>query len=146
MSFKPIFAKKIIEGSMDCEVRTFFKPLDRNDTIILYASSPMKSFIALFSPDKVFTGKYDDIVDYIRINCKKFDKDNWFFIRKHYMRSKRKLIAFKIANIEVFKHPIRLETIRSIYSRFKPPIGYTYIDKKLFETIVALAYEYRQSS
>ncbi len=135
MSFKPLYARKIVDGIMDCEVRTYFKQLCPRDIVLVYASHPVKAVLGYFLIDTVYTGSYNDIVAFVKNKCRLFDRDNWDYIVKHYSCSKRKLVAIKICCITVFGKPVSLNTIRSMLPIFKPPRSYMYVSSGFLETI-----------
>ena len=141
MSFKPIYAMKIVRREKDCEVRTYFSSLSNGDHVLVYASSPLKAVLGEFTVEDVAIGIYPEIEQYLKNQCLLFDEDNWAFVRKHYLRSKRKLIIIKICNVEVFPKPVYLSRIKSLFPVFRPPMSYIVIDQNLYKKIKEIAYD-----
>ena len=114
MSFKPLFAQKIINGVMDCEVRSFLGRIQEGDIVLVYASTPIKAVIGFFRVGWVYTGYYSTIIDIVCRRCRSFDEDNWMFIRKRYSCSRRKLIVFQVNNPVKIREPIGLNHLRNL--------------------------------
>jgi len=114
MSFKPLFAQKIINGVMDCEVRSFLGRIQEGDIVLVYASTPIKAVIGFFRVGWVYTGYYSTIIDIVCRRCRSFDEDNWMFIRKRYSCSRRKLIVFQVNNPVKIREPIGLNHLKNL--------------------------------
>lgn len=138
MSFKPIFARKIVSGGKDCEVRTYFGLIKPGDRVLIYASSPLKAFLGVFNVVDVSTGTYSDIVKYINEQCTKFDEDNWRFIEERYLRHSRRLIALKISDVRMFQRQVSLYDVKVYIREFKPPRSYSVASVELISTLSTL--------
>ncbi len=138
MSFKPLYARKIIDGVKDCEIRTYFGEIGSGDIVVVYASTPVKAVLGEFIVEDVAVGKFESVIEYLRMCCRMFDEDNWRFVNEHYVSSKRKLIVIKISSVERYRNPVTLETLKRLVPGFRPPISYTYIDPELYAAIRGL--------
>jgi len=125
MSFKPLYALKIVRGEKDCEVRTYFGIVEQGDRVIIYASSPRRAFLGVFEVHDVLVGDYNNVVWYLNRCCVMFDEDNWRFVEEHYARSTRKLMVIKIGKVRVFPREIALHEVKSYIPSFRPPLSYT---------------------
>ncbi len=134
MSFKPLFAYKILGKAMDCEVRTYFGEIREDDIVLVYASSPIRAILGYFKAGKSFTGTYKTIVEILKRECMMFDEDNWNFI-KRYQHSKRKLLLLKIREPTPLKNPISLHKLR-IYGIKQPPRSYSIIEINTVKKII----------
>ena len=139
MSFKPLYAFKIVEGTKDCEVRTYFSYIPKDSKVLIYASSPTRAIIGEFVVDEVFIGSYVEVAKYLRNYCYQFDEDNWGFFNKHYLGSKRRLIVLRIKDPTRYSRPLRLNELRRIIPNFRPPISYVKINKELYFLLKELA-------
>ncbi len=139
MSFKPVYAFKIVEGSKDCEVRTYFSYIPRGSKVVIYASSPTKAVIGEFTVADVFIGNYLDTLKYLRTCCYLFDEENWRFFNEHYIGSKRKLIVLKVENPIQYSRPISLDELRRLFPTFRPPISYVRINEEFYLLLRELA-------
>jgi len=135
MAFKPLYALKIVNGVKDCEVRTYFGNIEKNDLVLIYASSPMKAFIGIFKVLNVAVGYYDDIVNYLREDCKFFDEDNWHFVEEHYSKSWRKLMVVKIGDVKVFPREASLHEVRKYIPSYRPPLSYVQASYELISVL-----------
>ena len=135
MAFKPLYALKIVNRMKDCEVRTYFGDIKRNDLVLIYASSPKKAFIGMFKVLDVIVGYYDDVVSYLHKSCKLFDEDNWYFIKEHYSKSLRKLMVIKIGNVKVFPREASLYEVRKYISSYRPPFSYVQASHELISVL-----------
>ncbi len=135
MSFKPLYALKIVRGEKDCEVRTYFGMIERGDRVIIYASSPKKSFLGIFEVHDVMVGDYSSVEWYLNKYCVMFDEDNWRFVKEHYVYSSRKLVVIKIGNVRVFPREIALHEVKSYIPSFRPPLSYTLAKYELVDVL-----------
>jgi predicted transcriptional regulator len=65
LSIKPKYANEILNGVKEYELRkgVVFKPGCR---VVLYASSPLKAVVGQFTAGRVYTGKPDEVVSFVR--------------------------------------------------------------------------------
>ncbi len=138
MSFKPIYAFKIIEGVKDCEVRTYFGDLAPDDVVLIYASSPTKAFIGEFVVNEVFTGYINDVIEYLSNYCLMFDEDNWRFVREHYVGSRRRLVVIHVGEVTRYSQPVPLSSVRSVIPNFMPPMSYVKVSEDFVRLIRSL--------
>ena len=135
MAFKPLYALKIVNRVKDCEVRTYFGNIERNDLVLIYASSPRKAFLGIFRVLDIAVGYYDDIVSYLRKGCKFFDEDNWHFIEEHYSKSWRKLMVIKIGDVKAFPREAPLHEVRKYIPSYRPPLSYVQASHELVSVL-----------
>lgn len=114
MSFKPLFAQKIIDGVMDCEVRSFLGRIQEGDIVLVYASAPVKAVVGFFRVGWVYTGYYSVITDIVYRKCRSFDEDNWVYVRRRYSCSKRKLVVFQVNDPVRIREPIGLNHLKNL--------------------------------
>ncbi len=140
MSFKPLYAFKIIKGIKDCEIRTYFGYVSRGDTVLVYASSPTKAFIGEFTVEDTFIGYSDSAIAYLSNYCKLFDEDNWRFVYEHYIGSKRRLIVLRINDVTKYPRQVTLHEVKEVVPLFRPPLSYVSISEEFVRLIRSLAY------
>lgn len=118
LSIKPEFAEKIFSGSKRYEYRrSIFKK--KVDTVIVYASSPMRKVIGEFSIETIHHADLDSL-------WKQTQKYSGITLSyyKSYFESKDKGYAIKVFGARRYKNPLDLKKSFGIL----PPQSFAYID------------------
>ena len=140
MSFKPLYAEQILSRRKDCEIRTFFGPIESGDEVLVYESSPVKAFTGVFRVEGAVVARASEAIEFVRSSCSMFDEENWRFVEEHYVGSRRRLVVIVIdlESVRRLRKPVTLEEIRSIVPAFRPPMSYSRISDELYEAVLEL--------
>ncbi|NPA96009.1 MAG: hypothetical protein GXO32_00220 [Crenarchaeota archaeon] len=140
MSFKPIYAEQILRGMKDCEIRTYFGPIEPGEEILVYESTPVKAFTGLFSVREVFVGWASEAIEWLRQCCELFDEENWRFVEQHYVGSRRRLVVIAIERGSARRLPraVPLAEVRRYIPGYRPPISYAR-DDRVFSLVLELS-------
>lgn len=117
LSIKPEFVEKILNGEKKFEFRRkiFNKEVD---TVIIYASSPIKAIIGEFTIDEILYHKLDQLWK-ITKNHAGIDKSFFY----EYFKKKEKGFAIKIKQFRKYDNYVELNEYGLTY----PPQSYVYI-------------------
>ncbi len=140
MSFKPLYAEQILRGEKDCEIRTFFGPIEPGEEVLIYESTPIKAFTGVFRVREVFVGYSSEAIRWLRECCELFDEENWRFVEQHYVGSRRRLIVIAIerGSARRLPRPVTLAEVRSFVPGYRPPMSYSR-DERIFSLVMELA-------
>ncbi len=140
MSFKPVYGEQILNREKDCEIRTYFGPIDPGDLVLIYESSPVKAFTGLFAVERVFVASAREAIEWLRRECSMFDEVNWAFVEEHYARSRRRLVVVSIDVDSVQRLPraVTLEEVRKVVPGYRPPMSYRR-DEEVFDLVIELS-------
>lgn len=122
LSIKPEFAEKIFNGTKLYEFRrSIFKNKNIN-TVVVYASSPVRRVIGEFEIDTILNSElnmlWEETKDFSGIS------ENFFF---EYFSNKEKGFAIKIKRTKLYKKPLSLKDDFNT----TPPQSFMYLDKCL---------------
>ncbi|HOC93511.1 MAG TPA: hypothetical protein PKH33_14240 [bacterium] len=119
LSIKPIYVKKILEGTKKYEFR---KTIFRSDvkTIWIYESSPTKKIVGAFDVGKIITDTPESLWDNFKSKAG-ISKDDFFC----YFDGKSKGYALEIKKLKLFKEPINPQ---DAIEDFHPPQSFCYFD------------------
>lgn len=109
LSIKPEYVSKIVSGSKKYEFRKFHCRSDV-DTIVIYATTPVRRVIGEASILSVIEGKVEDVWKQTRleggISKKAF---------KEYYKNKRVAVAYQLGEVTTYETPIALEDVGLSY-------------------------------
>ena len=125
LSIKPYFSSKIFAGQKTVELRRIRPKRISNNTIILvYTSSPIKTFSGAFSIKKIVEKPVDDLWKAVGhksgINFEDYIK---------YFEGATKGIGIIIDKIFPLSNPVYLSELRSSLTKFSPPQSFKYLSK-----------------
>ena len=130
MSIKPIFAKKIFEGSKTVELRrTRPKALGSGSLVYVYVSHPICSISGIFFVDRVEEHSkirlWNTVKNIAGLSYKEFCT---------YFDDKSKGIGIFISKTQIFKKPLKLQILRDYDINYRPPQSFRYLanDEKDF--------------
>lgn len=121
ISVRPEFAERIITKQKKIELRKVRPNVSPGDSIIIYASAPVKSVLAIariksiheYSPDEMWM-RYNPVLG---IDKCRYDK---------YYQGQERAIGIEMESVKAIS-PITLNQLKSIYPFFQPPQIYRYI-------------------
>ena len=119
MSIKPVFTEEILSGFKKFEVRSKAGIILRGDTIIIYASAPVKSVVGVFTAGRVTTLTYDELVR-IHEQLQGVTERDLEFMKGR----KRSLLIIEVLNPLRLNEPIHLGELRRRIPGFRPPVNY----------------------
>jgi predicted transcriptional regulator len=142
ISVKPEYANKIFEEqTKQVELRRVRTRVKAGDVVVIYASSPQKTFLG-FSEVKFVTEKeaskkelkefWEQVKDCAGINRKEFYK---------YYEGASVAIGIFLMNTKKFEKPIELDYLQQKLSYLRPPQSYRYLNENEYETIMLLGGE-----
>ena len=109
LSIKPEYAFKIISGEKKYEFRKF-RCRTSVDTIVIYASSPIKKIIGEVSIIGIIKGETDEVWMLTEQNGGITKKDY-----KDYYKNKKYAVAYKLGQVIVYEEPIDISEIGLTY-------------------------------
>jgi len=119
MSIKPVFTEEILSGFKKFEVRSKAGIILRGDTIIIYASAPVKSVVGVFTAGRVTTLTHDELVR-IHEQLQGVTERDLEFMKGR----KRSLLIIEVLNPLRLDEPIHLGELRRWIPGFRPPVNY----------------------
>lgn len=128
ISVKPEYAIKILKGEKTIELRKCApKKVGKNGFIIIYVTSPIKAIWGVYRIENIIKEEpsvlWDNFGEKTGITRKEFNE--------YYKENKR---AFGIELQEVknlFKHSIKLDSLKNLIPGFMPPQTYSYINSDI---------------
>ena len=117
LSIKPKYVERILSGEKKYEFRKiiFKEPVDE---VIIYASSPIKKFVASFKIGEIIKDKPSSL--WIKCNGESGLDESEFF---SYFKDYNSGFAIRIMNLQTFNEPIEPT---SIFNNFMPPQSFQY--------------------
>ena len=109
LSIKPKYANKIISGEKKYEFRKFHCRTNV-DTIVIYASSPIKQIIGEVSIIEIIEGEKDEVWNRTKQNSGITKKDY-----KDYYKNKNSAVAYKLGQVTVYEEPIDISEVGLTY-------------------------------
>ncbi|MBP5973777.1 ASCH domain-containing protein [Brasilonema sp. CT11] len=141
LSIRPKYAQKIFDGNKKVELRRVRTRLDKDDLVLVYASSPQKALIGYFEVDRI-----------LEIPIQKFPEDLnkiWNQVSKTAEISRQEFdiyyagaslsVCIFLKNVQLLPQPVTLTRLREELSDFRPPQSYHYLTENEFKTIKYLA-------
>ena len=121
MSIKPVFAEEILTGFKKFELRSRTASIASGDKVIMYASTPIKSLVGMFTAGRILTLTYEELNRMYRQNqLPGVTERDLEFMRGR----KRPLLAIEVLDPIRFNEPIRLSEIKQWIPGFRPPMNY----------------------
>lgn len=122
LSLKPRYAEMIFGGKKTAELRRVRPSVSRGDLLILYVSSPTKALAGVAEVASVVSGKPDEIWPLVSrragIGRDEFDR---------YFAGAGLAHAILLSRVWKMGMPMKLDRIRRMRTRFRPPQSYLYV-------------------
>jgi len=142
LSIKPKYAQKIFEEqTKQVELRRVRTRLKKGDIVLVYVSSPQKTFLGFFEVDFILEKAantseikqfWKEVKDYAGINRQEFYK---------YYKGASFAVGIFIKNVKKFETPIDLERLQEKLSYLRPPQSYCYLNESEYKAIMTLGGE-----
>ncbi|AFZ04539.1 hypothetical protein [Calothrix sp. PCC 6303] len=142
ISIKPEYANKIFEEqTKQVELRRVRTRVKTGDIVIVYASSPKKTFLGFFEVNFVVEKKasknglkefWEQVKDHAGIKRKDFYK---------YYEGASVAVGIFFINAKKFENPIELHRLKEKISYLRPPQSYRYLNETEYKTIMLLGGE-----
>jgi predicted transcriptional regulator len=138
MSIRPKFARAIIAGDKQVELRRSFSTRWVDQRLCIYSSAPDQCLLGEATVMCVVTAHPEQIWSSYRdqLGCSRSEFDN-------YSRGTSKLAAIVLGQVLRYEHPLPLSEIRSLNEgRFSPPQSYRAVDERdNFHSILSVAHD-----
>lgn len=136
MSIRPKFARAIIAGEKEVEVRRSFSSRWTDQRLCIYSSAPDRCILGEATVISVITGSPEEIWSSYcaQLYCSRAEFDN-------YARGTSKLSAIRLGQVTPYKRPMPLNEIRALNEgRFSPPQSYRAVgEKDNFHSVLSVA-------
>ncbi|BDA72340.1 hypothetical protein CAL7716_065060 [Calothrix sp. PCC 7716] len=142
ISIKPEYANKIFEEqTKQVELRRVRTRVKTGDIVVVYASSPKKTFLGFFEvkfvTEKEVSKKelkefWEEVKDHAGIKRKEFYK---------YYEGASVAVGIFLTNAKKFEKPIELHHLQEKLSYLRPPQSYRYLNESEYKTIMLLGGE-----
>ncbi|HID72513.1 TPA: DNA-binding protein [Candidatus Micrarchaeota archaeon] len=121
MSIRPKFAYEIFSGKKRYELRRWIGvPVEPGSTVVVYVSGDVRAIMGEFTAGEVLldspTNQWRRVTS---VPGSGIGRDDW-----PYIRGAKRAVAIEVVNPRVYRNPVRLETLRSIFPGFNPPLSY----------------------
>jgi len=123
MSIKPKYVDEILKGTKLFEFRKTVFDYSNIDSVVIYASSPVKMIVGEFNVDDVLIDNPKSLWERCHEHSG-IDKESFM----KYFENKDKAFSIVIKNLTIYKKPIN--PYKEI-TNFRPPQSYMYFNDKL---------------
>jgi predicted transcriptional regulator len=128
ISVKPEYARKILKGEKTIELRKCApKKVGKDGYILIYVTAPIKELWGIYKIENIIKENPNTLWD-------NFGKQTGITKQEFNDYYKENKNAFGIQLQEVknlFKHSIKLDSLKNLIPGFMPPQTYSYIDKRI---------------
>lgn len=128
ISVKPEYARKILKGKKTIELRKCApKRVGKDDYILIYVTAPVKVLLGVYKIENIIKENPNTLWE-------NFGKQTGITKQEYNDYYKENKNAFGIQLQEVknlFKHSIKLDSLKNLIPGFMPPQTYGYIDKNI---------------
>ncbi len=128
ISVKPEYARKILKGEKTIELRKCApKKVGKDGYILIYVTAPVKELWGVYKIENIIKENPNTL-------WKNFGKQTGITKQEYNDYYKENKNAFGIQLQEVknlFKHSIKLDSLKNLIPGFMPPQTYSYIDKNI---------------
>lgn len=134
LSIRPEYVNKIFhEKTKKVELRRVRPRLDKDDLVLVYASSPIKAVVGSFQVKKIIEEPlhklWEKVSKQAGITPEVFDA---------YYQGIDRGVAIFLKETKLFPDPVELERLREEWDNFTPPQSYRYLNTSQFESIEAM--------
>lgn len=138
MSIRPKFARAIIAGEKQVEIRRSFSARWIDQRLCIYSSAPDRCLLGEATVVSVVTGHPEEIWSSYRAQlcCSRTEFDD-------YSRGRSKLAAIVLGQVLRYERPLPLSEIRALNEgRFSPPQSYRAVgERDNFHSILSVAHD-----
>lgn len=128
ISVKPEYAIKIIKGEKTIELRKCApKKVGKNDYILIYVTAPVKEIWGFYKIENIIEEKPNTLWE-------KFGEKTGITKQEFndYYRENKSAFGIELQEVKnLFKHSIKLDSLKNLIPGFMPPQTYSYIDTNL---------------
>lgn len=128
ISVKPEYARKILKGEKTIELRKCApKKVGKDGYILIYVTAPVKELWGIYKIENIIKENPNTLWE-------NFGKQTGITKQEYNDYYKENKNAFGIQLQEVknlFKHSIKLDSLKNLIPGFMPPQTYSYIDKNI---------------
>ena len=136
LSIRPQYAEKIFDGTKTVELRRVRPRVKEGDTVLVYASSPVKALVGAFVVSRVVEKAPQELWRIVRsragIEQEEFEA---------YYDGARTGFGIFFKEVCEYSAPIELQSIRQRWPDFWPPQGYRYLQKGRADTDLLFSLE-----
>lgn len=131
VSIKPKYVKKILNGEKLIELRKCKPKVNNGDTLIIYATTPVKAIVAYAKISKIANEPLSEFwSEYGEITGISFDEF------KDYYQNQSHAVGIEFSNLKVLRNRINLSQLRKTFGKFNPPQTFKYIGNKMLNTFI----------
>lgn len=136
LSIQPNYAEMILNGTKTVELRRNFPSVEKNQWVILYASSPVKAILGAFQIDFVVQEEtrqlWRTVSELAGVTREEFD---------FYYSGTNSGYGIFINRTHRYDRPVPLSELRHSLSNFSPPQSFRYLDYKQAAQLNLLDFE-----
>lgn len=124
LAIKPEFAEKILTGQKEYEFRrTAFRETAEIEVIYLYASSPVKKIVGLFTSNRIIEASPEELWELFGAESGIDDRERFM----SYFDGVDVGFAIEVNNTHRFQPPL---DPNHLFEDFSPPMSFNYLDDK----------------
>jgi predicted transcriptional regulator len=128
ISVKPEYARKILKGEKTIELRKCApKRVGKDGYILIYVTAPVKELWGIYKIENIIKENPNTLWE-------KFGKQTGITKQEYndYFKENKNAFGIQIQEVKnLFKHSIKLESLKNLIPGFMPPQTYRYIDKNI---------------
>lgn len=133
ISIKPEFVEKIFNGTKTIELRKSAPKIEKNDTVIIYSTSPIMSVIGICKVDYIVLSKPEKLWNTYN-NLMGIDKKRY----SEYFEEKDVAVGIFLKDVKKIKQAIPLSKLRTKFHNFHPPQTFRYFDEISYNQLINL--------
>lgn len=128
ISVKPEYAIKILKGEKTIELRKCApKKVGKDGYVLIYVTAPVKELWGIYKIEEIFKENpetlWENFGDKTGITKQEFND---------YYKENKTAFGIQLQEVKnLFKHSIKLDSLKTLIPNFMPPQTYRYIDKQL---------------
>jgi predicted transcriptional regulator len=128
ISVKPEYARKILKGEKTIELRKCApKRVGKNGYILIYVTAPVKELWGIYKIENIFKENpntlWNNFGSQTGVTKQEFND---------YYKENKTAFGIQLQEVKnLFKHSIKLNSLKSLIPGFMPPQTYSYIDKSI---------------
>lgn len=128
ISVKPEYARKILKGEKTIELRKCApKRVGKDGYILIYVTAPVKELWGVYKIENIIKENPNTL-------WKNFGKQTGITKQEYndYYKENKNAFGIQIQEVKnLFKHSIKLHSLKNLIPGFMPPQTYSYIDKNI---------------
>ena len=128
ISVKPEYARKILKGEKTIELRKCApKKVGKNGYLLIYVTAPIKELWGVYKIENIIKENPNTLWE-------NFGKQTGITKQEYndYFKENKNAFGIQLQEVKnLFKHSIKLNSLKNLIPGFMPPQTYSYIDKSL---------------